>query len=146
MRRHTKQKSLLTITSTVIMAQPKIQQLYGTRTQADIDRFSRLAGHVENAIRSGVYYPNESYMCGNCGYQGMCEKWDYVGRLPVGYAIVKLQDRQVRPFLVRFPQFPVISPVRLRQGERDRCKSVTLQQAAQGLLSALVTCLYEAQI
>ncbi len=55
--------------------QPKIQQLYGTRTQADIDRFTRLAGQVENAIRSGVYYPNEGYMCGICGYQGMCEKW-----------------------------------------------------------------------
>lgn len=55
--------------------QPKIQQLYGTRTQADIDRFSRLVGQVENAIRSSVYYPNEGYMCGICGYQGMCEKW-----------------------------------------------------------------------
>ena len=54
---------------------PKIQQLYGTRTQADIDRFSRLAGQLENAINSGVYYPNEGYMCGICGYQGMCEKW-----------------------------------------------------------------------
>ena len=40
-----------------------------------IGRFSRLAGQVENAISSGVYYPNESYMCGICGYQGMCEKW-----------------------------------------------------------------------
>ncbi len=55
--------------------QPKIQQLYGKRTQADIDRFSRLAGQVENAIRGGFYYPNEGYLCGNCGYQGMCEKW-----------------------------------------------------------------------
>lgn len=54
---------------------PKIQQLYGSRTQADIDRFARLAGQVENAIRSGVYYPNEGFMCGICGYQGMCEKW-----------------------------------------------------------------------
>ena len=55
--------------------QPKIQQLPATRTQADIDRFSRLAGQVENAISSGVYYPNEGYMCGICGYQEMCEKW-----------------------------------------------------------------------
>ncbi len=55
--------------------QPKIQQLQGTRTEADIGRFSRLAGQVENAIQSGIYYPNEGYMCGICGYQEMCEKW-----------------------------------------------------------------------
>lgn len=55
--------------------EPKIQQLNGTRTEADIGRFSRLAGQVENAISSGVYYPNEGYMCGICGYQGMCDKW-----------------------------------------------------------------------
>jgi len=54
---------------------PKIQQLYGIRTQADIDRFSRLEGQIKNAIRSGVYYPNKSYMCEICGYQEMCEKW-----------------------------------------------------------------------
>jgi RecB family exonuclease len=55
--------------------EPKIQQLNGTRTEDDISRFSRLAGQIENAIRSGVYYPNEGFMCGICGYQGMCEKW-----------------------------------------------------------------------
>jgi putative RecB family exonuclease len=55
--------------------QPKIQQLSATRTQDEIGRFARLAGQVENAIRKGVYYPNDNYMCGNCGYNEMCKKW-----------------------------------------------------------------------
>ena len=55
--------------------QPKIQQLYGTRTEADIGRFLRLAEQLEKGINAGTFYPNSSYMCGNCGYQGMCEKW-----------------------------------------------------------------------
>lgn len=55
--------------------QPKIQQLYGTRTEADIGRFLRLAKQVEMGINTGVYYPNDNYMCGICGYQEMCEKW-----------------------------------------------------------------------
>jgi len=55
--------------------QPKIQQLYGKRTEADIGRFLRLAEQLEKGINAGAFYPNGSYMCGNCGYQGMCEKW-----------------------------------------------------------------------
>ena len=55
--------------------QPKIQQIPAARTQADIDRFLRLAEQVERGINSGVFYPNENYMCGTCGYGEMCEKW-----------------------------------------------------------------------
>ena len=54
---------------------PKIQQLQATRTQADIDRFVRLAQQVERSISSETFYPNENYMCGICGYKEMCEKW-----------------------------------------------------------------------
>lgn len=46
------------------------------------------------------------------------ENWEYIGRLPVGHAIVKLQDRWAKPFLVRFPQFPVSSSLRRPQAER----------------------------
>ncbi len=55
--------------------QPKIQQLPATRTQADIGRFVRLARQVERSISSEIFYPNENYMCGICGYKDMCEKW-----------------------------------------------------------------------
>lgn len=55
--------------------QPRIQQLRATRTQADIDRFLRLAEKVEQGIKTGIFYPSENYMCGICGYGEMCEKW-----------------------------------------------------------------------
>lgn len=32
---------------------------------------------------------------------------DHIGRLPVGTAVVKLQDRWVSPFMVRFPRVPI---------------------------------------
>jgi hypothetical protein len=38
------------------------------------------------------------------------ENWDYLGKLPVGQAIVKLPGRWATPFLVRFPMFPVCAP------------------------------------
>jgi hypothetical protein len=55
--------------------QPKIQQLYGKRNEVQIGRFIRLAEQLENGISSGVFYPNESYLCTGCGYEGMCERW-----------------------------------------------------------------------
>jgi putative RecB family exonuclease len=55
--------------------QPKIQQLQATRTQEDIDRFLRLIQQAERGINAEIFYPNENYMCGYCGYREMCEKW-----------------------------------------------------------------------
>ncbi len=55
--------------------QPKVQQLPTTRAQADIDRFLRLAEHVERAINTGIFYPNENFMCGICGYKELCGEW-----------------------------------------------------------------------
>jgi len=55
--------------------EPKVQQLAATRTQEDIDRFRRLAEHVERGINAGISYPNENFMCGICGYGEMCEEW-----------------------------------------------------------------------
>ena len=59
----------------VITKQPKMQQLKATRTQADIERFLRIAEKVEQGIKAGIFYPNENYMCNICGYREMCEKW-----------------------------------------------------------------------
>lgn len=55
--------------------QPRIQQLSGKRTQADIDRFLRLAQQLERGIKAETFYPSDNYMCGICGYGEMCEKW-----------------------------------------------------------------------
>jgi len=54
---------------------PKIQQLPATRSEQDIERFRRIAGNVLRGISGEVYYPNESYMCGICGYGEMCKEW-----------------------------------------------------------------------
>ena len=65
------------------------------------------------------------------------ENRDYIGQLPVGHAIVKFQDRWVKPFLVRFPQFPVSSHVRVSQAERKHSGSDSLKRTAEELRSAL---------
>jgi len=55
--------------------QRKVWQPEGVRTEADIQRFLRLIGNIERGIRNKVFYPNEAYMCGICGYGPMREKW-----------------------------------------------------------------------
>jgi putative RecB family exonuclease len=55
--------------------QPKVQQLATARSQADVDRFLRLAGQVERAIKAEAFYPSDNYMCGVCGYGEMCGEW-----------------------------------------------------------------------
>lgn len=54
---------------------PKINQLETTRSPEDIRRFEKLLGRVSRSIKSGIFYPNENYMCGICGYADMCRKW-----------------------------------------------------------------------
>ena len=55
--------------------QPKIQQLATTRNQRDIDRFIKTLAHVYKAIESGIFYPNENWMCPSCGYKNLCDEW-----------------------------------------------------------------------
>jgi len=65
------------------------------------------------------------------------ENWEYIGRLPVGHAIVKLQDRWVKPFLVRFPPFPVSSSFQPPQAKRGDSGSDLVKQSVEELQSAL---------
>jgi len=65
------------------------------------------------------------------------ENWDYIGRLPVGQGIVKLQDRWMKPFLVRFPQLPISSSVHRPQAKRRDSGSDSVKQAIEELRSAL---------
>lgn len=55
--------------------EPKIQQLKAERREQDIDRFLRRAKQVKRGINAEVFYPNDNYTCGICGYREMCEKW-----------------------------------------------------------------------
>lgn len=54
---------------------PKVQQLTTYRTQEDINRFLKILAYVTKAIKSGIFYPNDNYFCGVCGYKDLCKKW-----------------------------------------------------------------------
>lgn len=54
---------------------PKIQQLSTQRSQEDIDRFLKILAYVSKAIKTGIFYPNENYFCGMCGYKELCRGW-----------------------------------------------------------------------
>ncbi len=55
--------------------EPKIQQLLTKRTNEDIKRFKKLLSYVNHSIETGIFYPNENYMCPSCGYSDLCKKW-----------------------------------------------------------------------
>jgi len=61
----------------------------------------------------------------------------YIGRLPVGSAIVKLADRWQKPFLVRFPQFPIVSSVSKPEVQRKLSRSDSLKRSIDELSSAV---------
>jgi hypothetical protein len=61
----------------------------------------------------------------------------YIGRLPVGSAIVKLADRWQKPFLVRFPRFPVSNSFQPPQAKRRDFRSDSVKWAIDKLHSAL---------
>jgi len=54
---------------------PKVQQLTTQRTQADLGRFLKILAIVFKAIKTGIFYPNENYFCGICGYKELCKRW-----------------------------------------------------------------------
>lgn len=54
---------------------PKMQQISSTRSQEDIDRFLKMLAYVSKAIESGIFYPNQNFMCGVCGFKELCRKW-----------------------------------------------------------------------
>jgi DNA-binding MarR family transcriptional regulator len=59
------------------------------------------------------------------------ENWDCIGRLPVGQAIVKLQDRWVKPFLVYFPQFAVPNRFQTSQAKRADSRSDSIRRSIE---------------
>ncbi|MBN2331036.1 MAG: ATP-binding protein [Candidatus Aenigmarchaeota archaeon] len=65
------------------------------------------------------------------------EEWDHIGRLPVGQGIVKMQDRWVKPFLVRFPLFPVVSNFQASKTEIRHSGSDSVKRGVQELQLAL---------
>ena len=65
------------------------------------------------------------------------EEWQSIGRLPVGQAIVKVQDRWPTPFLVRIPRFDLPAAQKPCPGESSVLPGDSLQRTAEELRAAL---------
>jgi hypothetical protein len=47
-----------------------------SRDQKDRERLFYLAKQVLKGIKSGVFFPRQSFMCKDCEYEGFCEEWE----------------------------------------------------------------------
>lgn len=65
------------------------------------------------------------------------DQWDSIGKLPTGQAIVKVQDRWQKPFLVRFPLFQVSKYPEPRRRSRETVRTDSLQRTVEESDSAL---------
>ena len=61
-------------------------------------------GNTYTTITMNLKHRNDVSLAGDAMLLPM-ENKEYIGQLPVGYGIVKMQGRQFEPFLVRFPYF-----------------------------------------
>ncbi|HKJ89217.1 MAG TPA: DUF87 domain-containing protein, partial [Gammaproteobacteria bacterium] len=59
------------------------------------------------------------------------DDWDTITRLPVGSAIVKVQNRWPKPFLVQFPYFPLPGPEKPSIAESRHLNTDSVQQRVQ---------------
>ena len=67
------------------------------------------------------------------------ENKEYIGQLPVGYGIVKMQGRQFEPFLVRFPYFAlekgkITDDAVMRHMKRDSIVSIKKEIAQKAIV------------
>lgn len=56
-------------------APPDLVTLETSRTEEDRRKFVKLLTSVWKGIESSIFYPNQSYLCGSCGYQCQCREW-----------------------------------------------------------------------
>ncbi len=63
-------------------------------------------GNTYTTITMNLKHRNDVNLAGDAMLLPI-ENSDYIGQLPVGFGIVKMQGRQFEPFLVRFPLFQI---------------------------------------
>ncbi len=63
-------------------------------------------GNTYTTIMMNLKHRNDVSLAGDAMLLPI-ENSDYIGQLPVGFGIVKMQGRQFEPFLVRFPLFQI---------------------------------------
>ena len=54
---------------------PKLEHVHTIRTAADRRRFAKIANAVLAAIDNGIFMPQPSYMCSDCGFSEACKAW-----------------------------------------------------------------------
>ena len=54
---------------------PKLEQVQTVRTAQHRKRFAKIANAVLAAIDAGIFMPQPSWMCGDCGYLEACKAW-----------------------------------------------------------------------
>jgi CRISPR/Cas system-associated exonuclease Cas4 (RecB family) len=74
-RLFSKEAKTLKIISFIKNKTPKIEILETTRGQKDYKRLFYLAREVLNGIRSNIFIPRFSYLCGDCEYALYCRDW-----------------------------------------------------------------------
>jgi putative RecB family exonuclease len=53
--------------------QPKFQHISAGRTARQLQRFTRVAAKVYEAIQADIFYPQPDWHCSDCPYRAMCE-------------------------------------------------------------------------
>ena len=54
---------------------PKVEHYSTVRTAAQRRRFAKLATAILAAIEGKAFYPQPSWMCGDCGFSEACRAW-----------------------------------------------------------------------
>ncbi len=57
------------------LKKPQLEHISTIRTSDDRKRFARIAIGVLDSIDAGVFIPQTSWLCTDCGYKGACRKW-----------------------------------------------------------------------
>jgi CRISPR/Cas system-associated exonuclease Cas4 (RecB family) len=65
----------LKLTNLVKNRKPKIEKTEAKRTKKDHNWFFHLCSQVLKSIKSGIFFPNPSWMCSDCEYADICKEW-----------------------------------------------------------------------
>jgi putative RecB family exonuclease len=57
------------------LKKPKVENVYTSRTAADRKRFARISNIVLAAVDKKIYFPQRSWMCGDCSHSRSCQAW-----------------------------------------------------------------------
>ncbi len=71
-----KEPQTLRVINFVKTRTPKMVILETGRDKKDYERLFHLVKEVLRGIRSGIFFPRQSFMCKDCEYEAFCQKWE----------------------------------------------------------------------